>query len=64
MKTFTRTAVLISIIGVFAFLTGCEVCAKCTEPSTGITDEYCGKKVSAESYARTLRLQGWTCKVD
>ena len=64
MKLAIKKFILASMVILGFAMASCEVCAKCTEPSTGYTDEYCGKKPDAEAYARTLRNQGWDCTVD
>ena len=64
MKKFIRNVTMVAAVVVAFVVTGCEVCAKCTDPSSGYSDEYCGKKPDADAYARTLRNQGWDCTVD
>ena len=64
MKGLIKKFIVLSFVAVGFAMASCNACARCTEPISGITDEFCGKKVSAESYARTLRSQGWNCTVD
>ena len=64
MKGFIRKFLYVGVIASGLAMVGCNACAKCTEPTTNVSDEFCGRKVAAESYARGLRAQGWNCTVD
>jgi len=42
-----------------------EVCAKCTEPTTGyVAPDFCASPVEVTVYVRELRKMNWICTVN